>query len=557
MKRSVLMGALAVLLVGGAIALVVSQQGSAIRGPIDLVPGDAQAYGQLSTLPTPVAGAEAIVRHLGFGMFIRGARKGVKRQLGFDPFDREALLERGIDPDRPIAGYLPGDSEELVMLLPVKDPARVRTTLTELWQDRMGGTVEAAEVEGHSFDRALDRNGSPGSAWACRDGSQVVAPGAAAAERIATVLVPGGAPRLGQQPTFRSAWETLGPGADLFVWALPKGVARANRQLKAMEEGLDSGAFSLTLGTRGLELGLFGDLGAVAATALPVFLEADAKATRGLLDRLYPEAVLVGRFSISPTEMWSRLVQLPSASAAESLEAELRARGIELTEVLSLFTGQMVAGLSPVSDVQLSRMPALDLRRTNPFAYLQAELRLALGSPDKIRGLLPQAAEALAPALRAEVSRSEIDGVEVFTIRYHLGEGMSFGVIGSDLVATGGEGAFARAIARHAASGPGYGQATRKAPFAGHLRTEGSVGAVLQVDRLLMALGEVNSQRLGGGPGGMAAALAFRKLRSTLEKIDHLSLVVEPQKSAIETRVNLRFTTDVVPPAQAAGTPKP
>jgi len=189
-------------------------------------------------------------------------------------------------------------------------------------------------------------------------------------------------------------------------------------------------------------------------------------------------------------------------------------------------------------------MPALDLRRTNPFVYLHAEVRAGLTDPAKARAVLPEVAEALAPVLHAEISRAEVEGVEVFTIRYHLGEGMSFGIIGDSLVATGGEGAFAAAVLRAKEKAAGFSKAQAGAPFLPSLRSKGSASAVLQIDRLLVDLGEVDAERLGGGPGGMAAALAFRKLGGTLVEFDHLALRFDAARSAIEAQLSIAL----VPP---------
>ncbi|MDF1564780.1 MAG: hypothetical protein P1V51_17190 [Deltaproteobacteria bacterium] len=555
MNRSTWTGAVVALLLGAALVVVLSRGRGGNEGPAELVPGDARAYLQLDDHVRAVEHLEGLIERIGLGIFSGGAHKGVTRQLGFDPADPEALRERGLDPSRPAAGYLPADSEDLVVLLPVKDGAKLEATLAELWGERTGGSVEAVEEEGVRYQKALLANGEVGAAWAREGGYQILSPGKGAPDRLFQVLAPGGAPRLTQQPTFSAAFEALAPGSHLFLWGLPEGVARADRRLKGMEEGLDAGALALTLTRDSAEVALLGDLGAVAATALPIFAPADSGRIEGLFSRLLPEAVLAARFSLSFPEVWKRAAQLRSLNALEGLEAQLRARGVEVSEVLPLFDGQIVGGLTPLAEAELDRMPSLDLRRTNPFAYVRAEVRAGLKDPKKVRELLPLAAEALAPALRADVVRGEIEGSEAFTIKYHLGEGMTFGVIGDDLVATGGEGAFAAALRRHAGKTEGYGANLKQAPYAARLTREGSFGAVLQVDRLLTALGEVDSERLGGGPTGMTAALAFRKMRATLEKFDHLSLGVLPGKSEVVTR--LQVNLEPLPASESGGAPQP
>ena len=163
---------------------------------------------------------------------------------------------------------------------------------------------------------------------------------------------------------------------------------------------------------------------------------------------------------------------------------------------------------------------------------------MPLTDPSAFEKDLPAIAAALEPLLKARVEAGEVEGTRVWTVHYRLGEGMRFGVVGTHLLVTGGEGAFLRARQRLLSGGPGL---SLEPEARKRLATEGALAVVLQMSNALKVLDGLDAQAFGGGPSGIMIASAARRLTAPLRSVREAAAVLEAEEGGLGLRLTVGF----------------
>jgi hypothetical protein len=223
-----------------------------------------------------------------------------------------------------------------------------------------------------------------------------------------------------------------------------------------------------------------------------------------LVRLLGADAIAAGRGKIDLRQAYemARVAGLPRH--VEELVAQLTARGIRLErDVLPLVDGTFAIDVSLVGQPNLDALRRTDPRRLNPFLYVSTTILAPLTDAEKARQLLPQIAPAVARAARGQLEVIEIGGQEAYEIHYRLGKGMTFGISNGMLIVTGGEGSYAKALARVSGSAPGLGERMGGSAALDRLGKEGAVAALVHVPNLVGAVEGLPAESFGGGPTGM------------------------------------------------------
>ncbi|AKU89972.1 hypothetical protein [Vulgatibacter incomptus] len=362
----------------------------------------------------------------------------ITRQLGFDPREPGGFEKTGIDGRKGIAF---GDD---VLVIGVTDRDRFDPYVAALAK-RLGGetrgketwtgTQEApANVEVTTF---TDASGKVQVALGVKDGFAVIGSGGSAVEKVGASLSRPRSLSLDANPAFRKLLGRLGE-RDVYGW-LPEGMgAGRNRRL---EKGA---AFGLRAGTGGLNARVIASQGALQlAMILPIGKQAGA----GLVPLLPPDDLLVVRLGGDPVALSPVLDSL----LPRGLSRALVAAGIDpTTEILSQLQPGIALGLELNPAIDLSGGIPTDpsISSTNPFRFVRAMMVARVKDPAKAAEVLGKLATG-AERFRMQIASEEKDGVKIYRATYAAGEGMTWGLVGDTLLATGGgEEMFQKGLAR-------------------------------------------------------------------------------------------------------------
>jgi hypothetical protein len=451
---------------------------------------------------------------------LAGARGALAAQLGFDPLDREALADAGVDPRRGAAvalldepGSRGGPARASLVVLPASDAPKVERLLARIARDRLGATERVAESQGGVAAVVFRRPGTtaPALTYAVVDRTTLLTthPSGPALVAGAAALEP--AASLAESPGWKIARAALGDGVAAVafvpagsrllagVWPLADGV------------GLGLSAASGRLTARAAVL-----LGAREASFRA--LAADGRAAPHVA-RLDPEAPLVARWDGDFATLGRKLVPMIGARDRERLAR----RGVDLErDLFGVLAPGGALALSVPAWLALGGLTG-ETARTDPLRALEFEAIL----PYREGADPAAAAERLARAVGA-ARRGRGPETDVARLATPSGEiAWKVDREAGRILAAGGRPGRIDALAARLAGGAGPGW---KAPTAdaGAALSGGLGGAALDVGRLVASVRALPDEAFGTGPSGFV-------MRSLVER------VVEPaaRLAAVSLRAEL------------------
>ena len=335
------------------------------------------------------------------------------RQVGIDVRSAVALEKAGVDPKKGLAVVVAQDGDAW-LVIGAQLESRVGATLRTLATERLGaGVHEEKDLGGltlHTLSRAQGL--APRMGYVTVDGYVLVATDAQVAKLADFARLPE-AQSLAKDAALTEAMARLPATRQVLAW-----VSRGSPAL--LGSPFSQLAASAALSPTGLEI----TVDAPATEALSA--AALAKVAGPDLTPLLPaDTFLVARYGGDPKQLSGAAKRL----AGVPLMRALSEGGLDLDqEVLANLKGGVALGLALSPRAQLSQgMPQLDLRRTNPFSFVQLAAVGEAVDAAKVAPTLEKLAQ-LSPRFGAEVKKVDRDGGPLlFRTTYQAGEGVHFG----------------------------------------------------------------------------------------------------------------------------------
>lgn len=437
----------AILLAIGAAALVAVLVAVALRkpkqsggaGPIDpaeLLPDRCQA---VFVVPDPGRLGEhlGILPRLKLADLLASAQNypsaeallsDLAKQAGYDPRSRESMRQGGIDPSRPVVGYLSEQAVPLA-LVPVTDEKLFEERFAKSAAVRLGDQKPAKRSVGNRSMTVLTGPGPNPQivAWAFVGGYALLTQSQPGVALLEAALAQTSQGSLAKDARFVSTRQRLAD-RDLFAFSCLDAVPLQKQVF--MPYGTTF-AFSLTEKELKLSFELpLNDEWNERLQSLDTPSGADLVASMG------PDAFLLGRMGGDP----ALLEPLVSRLLPAHLQRALKEGGIDVTaDILKNLKPGIAASLSLAPTAKLSGVPELDVRRTNPFDYVQMAIVGRTADSSKAAKTLGSIVD-VAPRFGAKLEPADVGNAKVFVTRYHLGEGASIGLDGEKVLVTGGSG---------------------------------------------------------------------------------------------------------------------
>ncbi len=414
--------------------------------------------------------------------------KPLVAQLGFDPRTPEGFTTAGVDGAKGLAFGTDESGAELVVV-GVADPGKLDAWLGRL-AGTLGGTVRREDLlpapnVGTVIVFAAGEGGPPAFAYARKGGFAVAAGGPTAIEAVTRALTRPRDQSLATSAAFAKTTGKLG-NRDVRVWA--EGGAKLMGRRKVPDSGVVAG---VTASRTGVNVRLQlpqtpAQIAALKPAATPAGQE---------LVALLPESSLfLARLGGEPTA----LRPLLDLAVSRSLLLRLKKAGFELeTDILSLLKPGVAFGAGLASDLNLSGgLPGGDgAGDFNPFQFANVTLYARVKDPAAAQATLEKVLAAQ-ERFKMKVDVREEAGAKVYVASYSQGEGMTWGLVGDMLVATGGKGQWERAKARLATPGT---PTTLADPAAKALFEKAASAAWLDVPKLVASLRAVPESAYGVG----------------------------------------------------------
>lgn len=433
-----------------------------------------------------------------------------QKALGFDIFSRSGQKAVGLDPEGSLA--IGGTSRQGgYVILPYTDLNMLITTIRKLGNDRRGATVEGQKKVGNTTVTTLARtkDGPPDMAWTSNDSVLIVGLGAAAAENVAAAAERKPETSAAKAGPLAGQKEHVGPH-DLFIYApqVPPLLARVIPHGVVL--GLSASANELSV--RAYMAAGEGHAGTIARTFV------GGVSPIALLPQGQPAYVRGGIDWASVATTLSGTAQ--AADAIQQLRAAFRQAGIDLDkDVLANLQPGFAASVSLAASANLSTALQLNPQIQNPFDNYSVIAVATVNDAAKAQTTLTQLPKLLEP-LGATTTTHDLDGVPVYTAHYRLGDGLSWTLRGTKLIAAGGFGERLDSVLQGLAKGT---MLLRKEQFSS---TAGDVlfgdkGFALAVDfhRLTEAVNGLQSS----APG---AFMVRSMVDNTLRSVDQLKPVL-------------------------------
>jgi hypothetical protein len=481
---------------------------AAVRAAV-IVPAAGRAAEELADLHASVSGFP------GAGE-LAAARGALAAQLGFDPLDREALAEAGIDPrrgaavaylDRPGARGVAGSAS--VVVLPASDAPKVERLLARIARDRLGATERVAETQAGVAAVIFRRPGSPVASltYAVVERTTLLTTHPAGPALVAEAATLPPAASLAEAPAWKVARAALGEDVAAIAFA-----PASSRLLAGAWALADGAAVGVTAGPGRLRARAAILLGAREPSFRALAAGGDGAAA---VSRLDPEAPLAARWDGDPAALGRKLVPMLGARDRQRLAR----RGVDLErDLFSVLAPGAAIALSLPARLALGGLSA-DAARTDPLRALEFEAILPFRE-----GADPAAAAERLARVVGTPRRGRDDVARLATPSGEIAWKVDAG--GRRLLAAGGRpGRLDALLSRAAGEGAGW-----KAPTAGaDAALEGGLGgAALDVERLVAGVRAQPDEAFGTGPSGFV-------MRSLVER------VVEPASrlAAISLRADL------------------
>jgi hypothetical protein len=463
----------------------------------------------------------------------------VMRQVGVDLRSRQALEAAGIAPERGAgAAFLGGN--RAISVVGVKDTDKLKETFGKFARSRLGASEQQeASVDGGKLT-TFNRPGStePALGLLFLKGNDYALLGAGPS--VATLRTLATLPQeqsLASEPVLAASLQRLPKERDFHVW-LPGGAG-----------------FLVPAGTvQGLTL-----TGRIEERAVTVYADApwpDTQASLAALDAvkdaadlagaLPADSFLVARFRGDPSHLDGAWPYLAGGYITRAVQKS----GLDMKgAVLDNLKPGMVLGMSLSPTVNLGAgMPALDLRRTNPFRFVHLVAMADTEDPAKTQATLEKL-PAMAEDFGAKVEPADLKGQKVYLTSYRAGEGVHFALAPNGRLVLAAPRARLESTLASVAQPP-----AGEGPIAADLRDAGKDAAfvaVLDLKRLSDAVKNLPSEAWGIG-GFAIKATTVRWLEAT-DDLRAVTLAVSRKEKALQAEMSLRLT----PAAPASTTTQP
>ncbi len=357
------------------------------------------------------------------------------RQLGFDPLTRDGLKAAGIDPQASLALAAGGSSGPGVLVaIPVGDESVLEATVDRLAKDRADARVKSTRsVQGKTvtvLSRASDH--APLFAYAPREGFLLLGVGRDAARDVAQALLLAPEKSIAASPLYLASRQKVGP-RDIYFYLPRSGSKRF---------GLvpDVAAVGLKLSAK--------ELAARAYLALPNAQDQAWAATvvgggAAELAELPRGAPFYLRGGIDWPAVAKQLGQSRDGGFSLGMLREAaRSNGIDLDEdVLQNLAPGFALSLGLAPKASLATALDFDPRISNPFHTYSLVAVGQVKDAKRAAATLAKLSEALNQCATCglTVTSARAGSVLVYTERYAEGEGLSWALVGKELVVSGGE----------------------------------------------------------------------------------------------------------------------
>lgn len=458
---------------------------------------------------------------------LAGARDGkalvdaLVRQAGLDPRSRAGLERAGLDPARGMAlVLLPGDA--VYSVLAVKDARALEETAARLARQLSGaGVASRAEERGVTVTRYATAEGAPPRlALAVQGGWAFLGAGPAAA-RVAELVALTPEQSLEGEPVFTAGRARLQGEHELLAF-----VPGGSRYLP--QGSVPGVTLTASLGLTGITVRAdapWGDEPEVLQALTP---QPGAPELSGYLPA---DAVAVARHAGDPAQLgqyWPYLVGPQVTRAVQAAGFDLEA------EVLRNLRPGAVASLSLAPTVRMSGMPALSMRRTNPF--LSTHLVLVAGARDAAQ--VAATLEKVPPVARrfgAELTPEQRGGQRVLLTRYMAGEGAHLAGVGDRVLVAAPESRLVEGLARlRAAAGPAPLSTQRMAALEGK-----GLAVVVDLHKLADAVRALPAE--AWGIGGFALKPTTVRWLDALHELTAVEASLTAKERAVQAELRLRL----------------
>ncbi len=447
----------------------------------------------------------------------------VMRQLGVDVRSRAALEAAGIAPERGAGVALLGPGRTL-SVVGVKDAGALEATFATLARNRLGAGERAeVKVDGRTLVTFRRRGAAlPVLGLLVVEDYALIGAGSVVGELARFAALPA-AQSLAEEPVLTASLARLPKELDLYAF-------------------VPAGGGLLPQGSvQGLTL-----TGRIEPQAVTVRADApwpqEREASLAVLDRqqgpallgyLPQDSFLVARFQGDPAgleRVWPHLLG-PYATRA------IRESGFDFKgEVLDNLKSGAVAGVSLAPTVQLGAgVPALDLRRTNPFRFVQLAAVAELKDAQKGQATLEKF-PPVAQRFGAQVTPDFLAGQRVYLTRYRQGEGAHLALVGERALIAAPQPRLESMLGALAAA-PGAGPLPAEL---GAALQEPGFGVVLDLHKLAQAVKALPSE--AWGLGGFAIKDTTVRWLEATDDLRAVTLGLSRKERALQAELSLRLT---------------
>ncbi len=412
----------------------------------------------------------------------------IVRQMGFDPRKPEGFREAGVDGTKGLA-YGGDEQGAQLLVIGVADAGKLDAYVAGLAQ-KLGATsraeVQLPAAPGAKAITFAAEGQPPALAYALKGGWAVIAVQQGAVDGVGRALA-----RPREQSLEKSAdWTALATklgDRDVLLWAPPD--LKLGKRSKTPESGV-------AVGVRASRTGVNARLVLPQTPMqLAVLKPAGTPAGMELVPHLPPKSFFALRLGGEP----QALQPLLELVVPRRIAIRLKKAGFDLgSDVLGLLKPGIAVGVGLAEGLNFSGgIPGAEggVDTFNPFQFVNLSLYARVKDPAAAAATLEKLA-ASDDKFGMEVTARGEGAAKVYTATYSQGEGMTWGLVGDALIATGGTNQFEQAKARLQKADPPL---TVEDPAAKQVFDGAASAAHLDMPRLVGALRAVPESAYGVG----------------------------------------------------------
>jgi hypothetical protein len=449
------------------------------------------------------------------------------RQVGVDLRNRQAIEAAGIDPGKG-AGAAVLTTGDAYSVLGVKDAKKLEETFGNLARNRLGAPERKEEKAGGGALVTFSRKGAtePSLGMLFVGDYVLVAPYMAVA-RLAEIASQPAEKSLAEEPLLTASLGRLPKERDFHVFMrggmgmVPPGSVEALTLAGYIEE-------------RAVTLRADAPWPDTQASLAPLAI----KEGPDLQGYLPADSFLVARYRGDPAtlgEVWPYL-------AGPYITRAVQQSGFDVKgEVLDNLQSGLAAGVALAPTAQLGAgLPALDIRRTNPFRFVHLMVVGEAKDAAKAQATLAKV-PGIAGNFGAQVQPEQVNGKPVYITSYRAGEGAHFAEVGGKLVLAAPRSRLEAALTQLEGK-PG------ESPVAQDLRDavkEPVFALVLDLRKLADAVRNLPSEAWGVG-GFAIKATTVRWLEAT-DDLRAVTLSLSQKDKALQAELSLKLTPAPAP----------